>query len=91
VRESKDRVRSAIINSGYAFPIRRVTINLAPADLPKDGARLDLPIAIGILAASGQIDETVLSQYEFIGELALNGDVRPIAGVFSRLACSQNR
>lgn len=83
VRESKDRVRSAIINSGYAFPNRRVTINLAPADLPKDGARLDLPIAIGILAASGQIDETVLNQYEFIGELALNGDVRPIAGALA--------
>lgn len=83
VRESKDRVRSAIINSGYAFPNRRVTINLAPADLPKDGARLDLPIAIGILAASGQIDETVLNQYEFIGELALNGEVRPIAGALA--------
>lgn len=83
VRESKDRVRSAIINSGYAFPNRRVTINLAPADLPKDGARLDLPIAIGILAASGQIDETLLNQYEFIGELALNGDVRPISGALA--------
>ena len=56
VRESKDRVRSAIINSGFQFPNRRLTINLAPADVPKDGARLDLPIAIGILAASGQID-----------------------------------
>lgn len=83
VRESKDRVRSAIINSGFVFPNRRVTINLAPADLPKDGARLDLPIAIGILAASGQLDETVLNQYEFIGELALNGDVRPIAGALA--------
>lgn len=93
VRESKDRVRSAIINSGYAFPNRRVTINLAPADLPKDGARLDLPIAIGILAASGQIDETVLNQYEFIGELALNGDVRPIAGALavSRAVKADNR
>lgn len=83
VRESKDRVRSAIINSGYAFPNRRVTINLAPADLPKDGARLDLPIAIGILAASGQLDETALEKYEFIGELALNGDLRPIAGALA--------
>lgn len=83
VRESKDRVRSAIINSGYAFPSRRVTINLAPADLPKDGARLDLPIAIGILVASGQVDEAVLDQYEFIGELALNGDLRPIAGALA--------
>lgn len=83
VRESKDRVRSAIINSGFQFPNRRLTINLAPADLPKDGARLDLPIAIGILAASGQIDETVLAQYEFIGELALNGDLRTIAGALA--------
>lgn len=83
VRESKDRVRSAIINSGFQFPNRRLTINLAPADLPKDGARLDLPIAIGILAASGQIDETVLAQYEFIGELALNGDLRSIAGALA--------
>lgn len=93
VRESKDRVRSAILNSGFAFPNRRVTINLAPADLPKDGARLDLPIAIGILAASGQIDETLLDQYEFIGELALNGDVRAIAGVLavSRAVKADNR
>ena len=83
VRESKDRVRSAIINSGFQFPNRRLTINLVPADLPKDGARLDLPIAIGILAASGQIDETVLAQYEFIGELALNGDLRGIAGALA--------
>ncbi len=83
VRESKDRVRSAIINSGFQFPNRRLTINLAPADLPKDGARLDLPIAIGILAASGQIDETVLAHYEFIGELALNGDLRGIAGALA--------
>ena len=76
-------MRSAIINSGFQFPNRRLTINLAPADLPKDGARLDLPIAIGILAASGQIDETVLAQYEFIGELALNGDLRGIAGALA--------
>lgn len=67
VRESKDRVRSALINSGYEFPNRRLTINLAPADLPKDGARLDLPIAMGILAASGQIDDKVLAQFEFVG------------------------
>lgn len=80
VRESKDRVRSAIINSNFQFPNRRLTINLAPADLPKDGARLDLPIAMGILAASGQIEPEWLSDYEFIGELALNGDLRPVAG-----------
>ncbi len=80
VRESKDRVRSAILNSGFQFPNRRLTINLAPADLPKDGARLDLPIAIGILAASDQLDPEVLSQFEFIGELALNGELRQVTG-----------
>ena len=80
VRESKDRVRSAILNSGFQFPNRRLTINLAPADLPKDGARLDLPIAIGILAASDQLDAEVLSKFEFIGELALNGELRQVTG-----------
>ncbi len=80
VRESKDRVRSAILNSGFQFPNRRLTINLAPADLPKDGARLDLPIAIGILAASDQLDPAVLSGFEFIGELALNGELRQVTG-----------
>ncbi|MGP9689635.1 YifB family Mg chelatase-like AAA ATPase [Psychrobacter sp. AOP22-C1-C5] len=80
VRESKDRVRSAILNSGFQFPNRRLTINLAPADLPKDGARLDLPIAIGILAASGQLAPEVLSGFEFIGELALNGELRQVTG-----------
>lgn len=80
VRESKDRVRSAILNSGFQFPNRRLTINLAPADLPKDGARLDLPIAIGILAASGQLAPEVLSEFEFIGELALNGELRQVTG-----------
>ena len=80
VRESKDRVRSAIINSGFQFPNRRLTINLAPADLPKDGARLDLPIAIGILAASGQLEPEALSRFEFIGELALNGELRQVSG-----------
>lgn len=83
VRESKDRVRSAIINSGFEFPNRRITINLAPADLPKDGSRLDLPIAIGILSASSQIDESVLDDFEFVGELALNGDLRAITGSLS--------
>ena len=80
VRESKDRVRSAILNSGFQFPNRRLTINLAPADLPKDGARLDLPIAIGILAASGQLEPEALSGFEFIGELALNGELRQVSG-----------
>ncbi|MFW2371839.1 MAG: YifB family Mg chelatase-like AAA ATPase [Gammaproteobacteria bacterium] len=80
VKESKDRVRAAIINSGYEFPARRITVNLAPADLPKDGGRFDLAIALGILAASNQIDEEKLHPYEFHGELALSGDLRPISG-----------
>ena len=81
VKESKDRVRGALLTCRFEFPTRRITINLAPADLPKDGARFDLPIALGILAASGQIPTDTLSRYEFIGELALNGTLRPIRGV----------
>ncbi len=80
VRESKDRVRSAIINSGFEFPRNRITINLAPADLPKEGGRFDLPIALGILAASDQINNTQLKNYEFAGELALSGALRAIRG-----------
>lgn len=80
VRESKDRVRGAILNSQFEFPPRRITINLAPADLPKEGARFDLPIAVGLLAASGQVPLTGLDQYEFIGELALSGELRPVKG-----------
>ncbi len=81
VRESKERVRSAIINSGFTFPQRRTTINLAPADLPKEGGRYDLPIALGILAASEQIEASSLESHEFIGELALTGALRPVKGV----------
>lgn len=80
VKEAKDRVRSAIINCGYEFPAKRITINLAPADLPKEGARFDLAIAMGILAASNQIPNQDLDQYEFAGELALSGEVRAIVG-----------
>jgi magnesium chelatase family protein len=81
VKESKDRVRAAIINSRFEFPNKRITINLAPADLPKDGGRFDLPIALGILAASGQIPEQSLTDYEFIGELSLGGHLREVKGV----------
>ncbi len=80
VKESKDRVRGAIINSNFEFPLRRITINMAPADLPKEGGRYDLPIAIGILAASGQIPKNDLERYEFAGELALTGALRRIKG-----------
>ena len=81
VKESKDRVRSAIINSGFSFPMRKITINMAPADLPKEGGRFDLPIALGILAASGQCNIEILETYEFAGELALGGQLRAIRGV----------
>lgn len=81
VRESKDRVRGALMNSGFAFPTGHITVNLAPADLPKSGGRFDLPIAIGILAASAQVPATALADHEFIGELALSGNLRAIGGV----------
>ena len=81
VKESKDRVRSAILNSGFDFPARRITLNLAPADLPKDGGRFDVAIALGILAASGQLPATALERVEFLGELALSGAIRPVQGV----------
>ena len=81
VKESKDRVRAALINSQFEFPAKRITINLAPADLPKEGSRFDLPIAMSILAASGQIPTDKLPHYEFIGELALSGELREIRGV----------
>lgn len=81
VRESRDRVRSAIQNSGFEYPASRVTINLAPADLPKEGGAFDLPIAVGILAASGQLYTQCLEDVELLGELSLNGELRPIRGV----------
>lgn len=80
VRESKDRVRSAIINSRFEFPRRRITVNLAPAELPKDGSRYDLPIAVGILAATGQLCHDRLHEHELIGELALDGGLRRTGG-----------
>ncbi|KAF1697094.1 YifB family Mg chelatase-like AAA ATPase [Pseudoxanthomonas koreensis] len=81
VRESRDRVRAAILCAQFEYPQRRITINLAPADLPKDGGRFDLPIALGILAASGQIDRDALAGCEFLGELGLTGELRPVDGV----------
>ncbi len=81
VKESKDRVRSALLNSQFEFPQQRITINLAPADLPKEGGRFDLPIAIGILAASGQLPLSSISNKEFIGELGLTGELRSVRGV----------
>ncbi len=84
VKEARERVRSAIQNCGLAFPHdRRITVNLAPADLPKDSGRFDLPIALGILAASGQIDGARLAGHEFAGELSLSGDLRPVRGALA--------
>ncbi len=90
VKESRDRVRSAIINSQFVFPAKKITVNLAPADLPKEGGRFDLPIALGILAASNQISQTSLNKHEFIGELALSGELRRVKGVLpAALAASK--
>ena len=84
VKEARERVRSAIQNSGLEFPHnKRITVNLAPADLPKDSGRFDLPIAVGILAASGQIDGTKLAGHEFAGELSLSGELRPVRGALA--------
>jgi len=84
VKEARERVRSAIQNSGLEFPgNKRITVNLAPADLPKDSGRFDLPIALGILAASGQIDPARLAGHEFAGELSLSGELRPVRGALA--------
>ena len=84
VKEARERVRSAILNSGLDFPHnQRITVNLAPADLPKDSGRFDLPIALGILAASGQIDASKLNGLVFAGELSLSGELRPVRGALA--------
>ena len=80
VREAKDRVKAALQTCGYQFPNRRMTCNLAPADLPKEGARFDLAIALGLLAASGQIPEAAIADIEVLGELSLSGEIRPVRG-----------
>lgn len=83
VREARERVRAAILTAGLEFPPRRITVNLAPADLPKSGGRFDLPIAVGLLAASGQVPPSVLADHEFHGELGLDASVRPVRGVLA--------
>ena len=83
VKEARDRVRAALVNAHFEFPARRLTVNLAPADLPKESGRFDLPIALGILAASGQLPADRLDEYEFAGELSLTGDLRPIRGALA--------
>jgi len=83
VKESRDRVRAALVNSRFDFPARRITVNLAPAELPKESGRFDLPIALGILAASRQLQADGLSKYEFAGELSLTGELRPVRGALA--------
>jgi magnesium chelatase family protein len=90
VKESKDRVRSAIINANFNFPQQRITINLAPADVPKEGGRFDLPIALGILAASEQIPKHALVDKEFIGELGLTGELRSVKGCMPTALASKS-
>ncbi len=90
VREARDRVRAALLSSGFEFPARRITVNLAPADLPKDSGRFDLPIALGLLAATGQLPALGLNDYEFAGELSLTGSLRPVRGALALALASQN-
>ena len=89
VKEAQDRVRSALMNAQFKYPAKRITVNLAPADLPKEGGRFDLPIAIGILAASDQLDGSRLKQFEFVGELALTGELRGAHGVIPAILAAQ--
>jgi magnesium chelatase family protein len=88
VKEARDRVRAAILNAQLDYPQRKITVNLAPADLPKDGGRFDLPIALGILAANGGIPRDALADHEFIGELALSGELRAVHGVLPAVLCA---
>jgi len=89
VREAKDRVRAAIKNSGFEFPVKRITVNLAPADIKKEGPIYDLPIAIGILAATGQLDPARCSSYVYLGELSLNGSLRSVSGVLPNVMAAR--
>jgi magnesium chelatase family protein len=91
VRESRERVRSALQSCGFDFPARRITVNLAPADLPKSGGRFDLPIAVGILAASGQVPMDALAGLELAGELALTGELRPVRGSLAMALAARAR
>ena len=89
VRESRDRVRAALQNAQYEFPARKITVNLAPADLPKDSGRFDLPIALGVLAATGQLPQAALDSHEFAGELALTGELRPVRGALAMVLAAR--
>jgi len=88
VRESKERVRTAIKNSGFEFPLKRITINLAPANLRKEGSAFDLPVALGILTATGQVNTKNVDEYMFLGELSLDGEIKPVKGSLSAAICA---
>lgn len=90
VKEARDRVRAALLNSGFLWPQKRITVNLAPADLPKESGRFDLPIALGILLASGQLPNESIRNYEFAGELSLSGALRPVRGALAMVLASQD-
>jgi magnesium chelatase family protein len=89
VKESKERVRSAIKNAGLEFPIKRITVNLAPADKKKEGSAFDLPIALGILAATEQITNIDIEKYAFMGELSLDGEIKPVKGILPMVICAR--
>jgi magnesium chelatase family protein len=91
VRESKERVKAAVTNSGYHFPSDRITVNLAPADIKKEGSAFDLPMALGILAATGLIETADYADHIFLGELALDGMIRPVKGVLSMAIAARER
>ena len=90
VKEAKDRVRSALMNSNFIMPAKRITVNLGPADLPKEGSRYDLPIAIAILIASQQIQSDNHQQFEFVGELSLSGELRTCRGTIPTIIATKH-
>src|SRR6202140_4243102 len=91
VKESRDRVTTAIANSGYYWPRGRTTINLAPADIKKEGPSFDLPIALGMVAVSEELNTSAFEKFSFVGELALNGSVRPVKGVLPITLCAKQQ
>src|ERR1044071_7950141 len=91
VAESRERVRSALIASGLALPSKRITVNLAPADMPKEGSHYDLPIALGVMAAIGAIPSDALDGFTVLGELALDGSITPVSGVLPAAIAANER
>ena len=91
VKESRERVKAAITNTGFAFPVNRIIVNLAPADIKKEGSAFDLPVALGILTSMGMIQPEKLEKYLFVGELSLDGSLRPIHGALSIAVAARNQ